>query len=63
MKISRKLVKLIPSLKSRPKDIRMSSISDKMREHGVQRDSSIGINTSIRKQESVTFGKYKNLNR
>ena len=34
-KFSRKFAKIIPGLKSRPKDIRMSSISYEFREHGI----------------------------
>ena len=47
-KFSRKFAKLIPGLKSRPKDIRMSSISNKFREHGIQRAASLGQHTSIK---------------
>ena len=47
-KFSRKFAKLIPGLKSRPKDIRMSSISNEFREHGIQRAASLGQHTSIR---------------
>ena len=47
-KISRKFEKLIPGLKSRPKDIRMSSISNEFREHGIQRAASLGQHTSIK---------------
>ena len=39
---SRKFAKLIPGLKSRSKDIRMSSISNEFREHGIQRAASLG---------------------
>ena len=35
MKFSRKFAKLIPGLKSIPKDIRMSSTSNEFREHGI----------------------------
>ena len=47
-KFSRKFAKLIPGLKSRPKDIRMSSISNEFREHGIQRAASLGQHTSIK---------------
>ena len=47
-KLSRKFAKIIPGLKSRPKDIRMSSISNEFREHGIQRAASLGQYTSIR---------------
>ena len=35
-------------MKSRPKDIRMSSISNEFREHGIQRTSSLGLHTSVK---------------
>ena len=38
-KFSRKFAKLIPDMKSSPKDIRMSSISNEFMEHGIQRTS------------------------
>ena len=44
----RKFGKLIPGLKSRPIDIRMSSISNEFREHGIQRAASLGQHTSIK---------------
>ena len=47
-KFSRKFAKLIPDIKSRPKDIRMSSISNEFREHGIQRASSLGLHTSVK---------------
>ena len=47
-KFSRKFAKLIPGLKSRPKDIRMSSISNEFREHGIQRAASLGQHASIK---------------
>ena len=47
-KFSRKFTKLIPDMKSRPKDIRMSSISNEFREHGIQRASSLGLHTSVK---------------
>ena len=47
-KFSRKFKKLIPGLKSRPKDIRMSSISNEFKEHGIHRAASIGQHTSIK---------------
>ena len=47
-KFSRKFAKLIPDMKSRPKDIRMSSISNEFREHGIQRASSLGLHTSVK---------------
>ena len=40
--------KLITGLKSRPKDIRMSSISNEFREHGIQKASSLGLHTSVK---------------
>ena len=43
-----KFAKLIPDVKSRPKDIRMSSISNEFREHGIQRASSLGLHTSVK---------------
>ena len=47
-KFSRKFAKLIPGLKSRPKGIRMSSISNEFREHGIQRAAPLGQHTSIK---------------
>ena len=47
-KFSRKFAKLITGLKSRPKDIRMSSISNEFRDHGIQRAASLGQHTSIK---------------
>ena len=47
-KFSRKFAKLIPEMKSRPKDIRMSSISNEFREHGIQRASFLGLHTSVK---------------
>ena len=47
-KFSRKFAKLIPGLKSRPKDIRMRSISNEFREHGIHKASSLGLHTSVR---------------
>ena len=47
-KFSRKFAKLIPGLKLRPKDIRMSSISNEFREHGIQKASSHGLHTSVK---------------
>ena len=47
-KISRKFAKLIPDMKSRPKDIRMSSISNEFREHGIQRASSLELHTLVK---------------
>ena len=47
-KFSRKFKKLIPGLKLRPKDIRMSSISNEMRDHGIYRASSLGMHATIR---------------
>ena len=35
-------------MKSRPKDIRMSSISNEFREHRIQRASSLGLHTSVK---------------
>ena len=46
-RFSRKFSKLIPDLKSRPKDVRMSSISNEMREYGIHKASSLGQHTSI----------------
>ena len=47
-KFSRKFVKIVPGLKSRPKDIRMPFISNEFREHGIQRAASLGQHTSIK---------------
>ena len=47
-KFSRKFAKLIPNMKSRPKDIRMSSISNEFREYGIQRAFSLGLHTSVK---------------
>ena len=47
-KFSKKFAKLIPGLKSRPKDIRMSSISNEFREHEIQRAASLEQHTSIK---------------
>ena len=44
-KFSRKFAKLIPDMKSRPKDIRMSYISNEFWEYGIQRASSLGLHT------------------
>ena len=41
------LSKFIPGLKSRPKDIRMSSISNEFKEQGIHRAASLGHHTSI----------------
>ena len=41
-KFSRKFAKLISGLKSKPKDIRMSSISNEFRKLGIQRATSLG---------------------
>ena len=35
-------------MKSRPNDIRMSSISNEFREHGIQRATSLGLHTSVK---------------
>ena len=45
-KISIKFAKLIPDMKSRQK-IRISSILNEYREHGIQRASSLGLHTSV----------------
>ena len=47
-KFSRKFAKLIPDVKSRPKDIRILSISNEFRGHGIQRASSLGLHTSVK---------------
>ena len=47
-KFSRKFKKLIPGLQLRPKDIRMSSISNEMRDHGIYRASSLGMHSTIK---------------
>ena len=47
-KFSRKFAKIIPDLKSRPKDIRMPSILIEFREHGIQRAVSLGQHTLIK---------------
>ena len=47
-KLSRKFKKLIPDLQLRPKDIRMSSISNEMRDHGIFRASSLGMHSTIK---------------
>ena len=42
-------------MKSRPKEIRMSSISNELREIGIQRASSLGLHTSVKTtQENYT---------
>ena len=41
-------------MKSRPKDIRMSSISNEFREHGIQRASSLGLHTSVKTTQDIT---------
>ena len=46
-RFSRKFSKLIPDLRSRPKDVRMSSISNEMREYGIHKASFLGQHTSI----------------
>ena len=47
-KFSRKFKKLIPVLQLRPKDIRMSSISNEMRDHWIYRASSLGMHSTIK---------------
>ena len=47
-KISWKFAKLIQYMKSRLKDIRMWSISNELREHGIQKASSLGLHTSVK---------------
>ena len=47
-KFSRKFAKLISDMKSRPKNIRISSISSEFRENGIQRASSLGLHTSVK---------------
>ena len=47
-KLSRKFKKLVPGLKLRPKDIRMPSISNEMRDHVIYRASSLGMHSTIR---------------
>ena len=47
-KFSKEFKKLIPDLKLKPKDIRMSSISNEMRDHGIYRASSLGMHSTIR---------------
>ena len=47
-KFPRKFVRLIPGLKTRHYDIRMSSILNEFREHGIQRATSLGLLISIR---------------
>ena len=47
-KFLRNFSKLVPGLKSRPKDIRMSSISNEFKEHTIHRAASLGQHTSIK---------------
>ena len=47
-KFSRKFKKLIPGLQLRLKDIRMSSISNEMRDHGIYKASLLGMHSTIR---------------
>ena len=47
-KFSKKFKKLISGLQLRPKDIRMSSISNKTRDHGIYRASSLGMHSTIK---------------
>ena len=47
-RFSRKIAKLIPDLKPRPKDIKMSSISKEFRENGVHKAFSLGLHTSVK---------------
>ena len=47
-KFLRKFAKLVPCLKSRLKDIRMSSTSNEYWEQGIQRAASLGHHTSIK---------------
>ena len=47
-KISRNFAKLISDMESRPKDIRMLSISNEFRKHGIQRASTLGLHISVK---------------
>ena len=47
-KISRKFAMLIPDMKSKPKNIRMSSISNEFKDYKIQRSSSLELHTSAK---------------
>ena len=47
-KFSRKFKKPIPGQKLWSKDVRMSSISNEMRDHGIYRASSLGMHSAIK---------------
>ena len=52
-KFSRKFAKLIPNLKSRPKDIRMLFILNEFREHGIQEQHLLDIILQLRLLRSI----------
>ena len=65
-KFSRKFAKIIQSLKSRQNDIRMSSISNVFREHGIQTVASLGQYISIKtiqKHYTRAVKDFKQMNR
>jgi integrase len=47
-KFSRKFKKLIPGFNPRAKDVRMSSLSNEMKDHGIHRATSLALHTSSR---------------
>ena len=50
-------------MKSRPKDIKMSSFSDEFREHGIQKVSSLGLHTSVKKTQEHYIRRIRVLNK
>ena len=53
-KLSRNFKKLFLNLKSRPNDIRMSSINNKMNEFEIYKAALLGIHTSINTTKNTT---------
>ena len=47
-RFSRKFAKLVPALKSRPKDTRMLTISNEFKVQGINGTASLGQHTSIK---------------
>ena len=54
-KFSRKFAKLVPCLKSGPKDIRMPSISNEFRNHWIQKAASLRYHTSIKTTSEALY--------
>ena len=59
--INKKVSKVIPYIKSRPKDIRISSISNELREIGIQREFSLGLHILFDKNYEflIKFHKFR----